>query len=114
MASWGVIACRPRVYALVPCFLDLFRVLVVLEEPLVSRLFNSGFSRSRLLVADVPDGVLEPVRAGDCKGESFAGDAACAFSPPVIASEIARSPVLRDFLPKKEWLWWAGEGDARP
>jgi hypothetical protein len=65
--------------------------------------------------------VVEPVRAGDCKGESLLGDVAMspvlafAFSPPVMASEIARRPMERGFLKKEcEDVWAAGEGEARP
>ena len=93
------------------------------EEPPVSLLLISGVSRSKLLDAELADGVLEPVRVGDCMGDSLMGDEvivsvafAWARSLPVMASEIARRPVLRDFLLKKEykWVWAAGEGEARP
>jgi hypothetical protein len=69
-------------------------------------LFASDLSSSKLFEIDVPDGVVEPVRVGDCMGESFIGEAvispvlAFAFSPPVIASEMARRPVER-FLKKE-------------
>jgi hypothetical protein len=74
---------------------------------------------------EVPDGVVEPVRVGECNGDSLIGDVelgpfdeTSAFSLPVIASDIARRPEVRLFLPKKEWLClisvWAGDGDARP
>ena len=66
--------------------------------------------------------VLEPVRVGDCMGESLLGVVATspalalALSPPVMASDIARRPVERDFFPKKECegAGAAGVGETRP
>lgn len=53
---------------------------------------------------DVPEGVEEPVRAGEYRGdmeslETSVGDTAMFFSLPTTASEIARKPVRR-FLRK--------------
>jgi hypothetical protein len=70
----------------------------------------SAFSRSKLFDIDVPDGVLDPVLVGECIGDSLIGDDVIspaltfAFSFPVIASEMARSPVPFDFLLKNERL----------
>ena len=66
----------------------------------VLALFASGESRSKL---GPPDGVLDSVLVdGEGTGESFEGDGlgsegppARAFSLPVTASEVARSPPMR-------------------
>ena len=104
-----------------PCFFAFLRASFAAAEVAVWRRAASDFSSSKLLESDVPDGVVEPVRAGDCIGDSLVGDAvispllACAFSPPVIASEMARRPTERGFLKKEcEEVWAAGDGEARP
>jgi len=71
---------------------------------------------------EVPEGVLEPVLVGEFIGASLIGEGAAsepceemsAFSLPVMASDIARRPVVRGFLAKCEWLCPVGAGDARP
>lgn len=107
-----------------PCFLVFFRASFVLAvELLVMRLFGSVLSSSMLLDTELPDGVLEPVREGDCIGESLCGEdtsaaLAFAFSPPVMASDIARKPLDCDpfRLLKNDRVCdcAAGDGDARP
>ena len=102
-------------------FLGPFLLSLPNELP-VDRLFRSGVSSSKLLEFDVAEGVLDPVRAGDCKGDSLFGEAVVspewkfAFSLPVTASDIARRPSPLDFFEKKDrdWEGAAGEGDARP
>jgi hypothetical protein len=94
-------------------------------EPAVKRLLASAFSSSKLFDNEVPEGVLEPVREGDCMGESLCCEAVTsaelkfAFSPPVMASDIARRPLdCEDFLLLKNERVCegaaAGEGEARP
>ena len=89
---------------------------LVAVELLVSLL--SPLSSSKLFETDVLDGELDPVLAGDCIGESLfvtSTELALDFSPPVIASDIARRPAARDFLLKKEFECdAAGDGDTRP
>ena len=57
------------------CFFLGPRLLSLLIELPVDRLFGSGLSISKLLEFDVAEGVVDPVRAGDCMGDSFIGDA---------------------------------------
>jgi hypothetical protein len=87
------------VYALVS-FFDFFLAAFELPGVVSGVVAPLGESRSKLGPAD---GVVEPVRAGDCKGESFevgdgkgsVGDVTRDFSLPVTASDIARSPNWR-------------------
>ena len=98
----------------------LLEVAVMLLELPVECLVISEFSRSKLL--EVPEGVLEPVLVGEFIGDSLIGEGAAsepceemsAFSLPVMASDIARRPVARDFWAKCEWLCPVGAGDPRP
>jgi hypothetical protein len=79
-------------------------------------------SSSKLFDTEVPEGVLDPVLVGDCIGESLFEEGATstalalALSPPVMASDIALRPAVRDFLLKNEFECEvaAGDGEARP
>ena len=78
--------------------MDFFRLVRALPgvDIIVLELLASGESRSKL---GPPDGVLEPVREGDCSGDSLTvedsvsvGEATRALSCPVTASDIALRP----------------------
>lgn len=77
----------------------------------------SVLSSSKLFEA--PDGVLEPVRVGDCSGDSLigegndAGETTRAFSLPVTASDIARRPMMRGFFADFR-VCRLGRGDSIP
>jgi hypothetical protein len=72
------------------------------------------------ILFDVIEGVLEPVREGDCNGDSLMGEETLssfgdindAFSSPVMASEIALKPVALD-LENKVLPGAAGDGTGR-
>lgn len=83
-------------------FLAAVFLLGVDISPPLELLLNPGDSKSKLFAP--PEGVLDPVRAGDAIGDSLigsAGETTRDFSLPVIASEIARKPRPR-FLPDDE------------